>query len=232
MPLHEGPTAEEQRDERAFRVVSLCCDGDAPDWRGAGQAVPPGGDILIRLQGHRDGRCGWSADTSIHVAVDGLELKVRPLLGMIAGDERWVRDPQLASVVLASLPKSVPEGGHALTVTYSDCLWSASVQVGAAPSDWPGVPVMATGWDWAHVKGAAAVWYAGKLFDVSIGPWVRMPPHLGYGWPTVVCTLDVSGRSHGAWTVVDSWYRPMSPYMRLIGSRFERADDAECDALR
>lgn len=79
MPTPE-PSAEELLEARAWRVVTLCCETDEPDWRAAGQVVAAGDDVLVRVQGAFDGRCGLDGEYIVRIALDGLPLPVRPLL--------------------------------------------------------------------------------------------------------------------------------------------------------
>ncbi len=190
MPTTE-PTAEELREARSWRVVSLCCDSSEPDWRSGGQSVAPGDDVMVRLQGVFDGRCGLEEDDGIRpagsywddhapeLALDGVPLRVRPLFPtfevpheLAYGRGPWMPDWSW----LGAVPADTHPGLHTLTVRHLECSWSAELRVGRVKVPPPPVPVISDS-GWLQLPGyAVAMWECDVPYDATAAPWIRVPP--------------------------------------------------------
>lgn len=272
MPVPE-PTALELREARTWRVVTLCCDSREPDWHAAGQPVRAGGDVLVRVQGAFDGRCGWEGAQEPRLFLDGADMAVRPLLVDSPQDlERrrgatWLGPPpnadyQAAAPVLldeggygleplrrgplgdhawvGAIPTATTTGSHAFMVRFRDCSWSGSIQVGApvgaAP---PPVPVTTAEGRWVEIPGyGIAMWFCGDAFDATAESRMQVPQYRCAETPTVICALDATGHSLGAWGL-RYWEVGAPPIAAdgYLGSRRYRVDPYEveggpCDALR
>lgn len=261
MPTPE-PTQIELREARTWRVITLCCESSEPDWHSAGQTVS-GGYVMVQLQGTNDGRCGWTipgwqptsktlarwwaevdAGDTPRMELDGLSLVVRPLAGPWYG-------PDDADSWQGMLPERTQAGDHVFVVSVRHCSWSGAIHIGAGrPAPAPPRPVVTDGGRWIEAPGyGLALWWCGGVEDVTADSRVRVPPasNTSCDWAAyeqpddpdagknVICALDASGNSHGAWQILytelprdveDRWVRP-AYQVDLVPTTY-----APCDALR
>lgn len=229
MPALDHPTAEDLREQRTWRVVTLCCESTDPDWHGQGAFIPPGGQVLVRLQGYLDGRCSWTGGSEVVVTIDGLPTAVAR--GFDSGPDDWTLSAiGEASVWLARVPESTSPGPHQLAIRYRSCAWSGTLQVGTpAPTPVP-EPTLSADFRWVYLHlphFGGAVWWGGMEYDLLPDHWLHLPPHYS-GLPVVLCVIDAQGRPHGAWEVRDT----EDDKYTLVHSELVQIDYPPCDALK
>lgn len=242
MPAVDHPTAAELREQRTWRVVTLCCESSDPDWHGEGASIPPGGRVLIRLQGYRDGRCGWIGADAVEVTIDDSPTKVTSgfepglypnwSLGAVEQHDLW----------LAWTPDRLAPGRHRLGIQFRACTWSGTLDVGEPRSVPAPVPTLSTDFRWVHLPDhGAAVWWVvhdwvrepdehvgtPAEYDLSLEHWLHLPPHY-IDSPVVVCAIDAQGHSHGAWEVRDT----EDDHYKLINSELVPIKYPPCEAMR
>lgn len=193
MPTPE-PTQIELREERTWRVVTLCCESTEPDWHAAGQVVAGGDDVLVRLQGAFDGRCGWTeppweptpsmfsawlaerdASRIPRMELDGVPLRVRSWSAPPgdAMEEAGAAPPTRDGSWLGAIPQGVRAGDHALTVRYRECSWAGSLRIGRSVGLPPPAPVSTEKARWIVVPGyGIAMWSCSSDIE-DMSPYLR-----------------------------------------------------------
>lgn len=241
MPALDHPTAEELREQRTWRVVTLCCESTDPDWHGQGAFIPPGGQVLIRVQGYLDGRCGWTeavhdvlgprdlvVGREVLVTIDDVPAVVTPMFTVTGMAERSLGAHGVHALRLAQVPEHLATGPHRLAIRYRACTWSGTLEVGTPAPTSPPAPTLSADFQWVHLPDyGGAVWWDGRPYDLSPEHWLHLPPHASYD-PVVLCVIDAQGRSHGAWEVRDT----EDDKYTLVHSNLVQIDYPPCDALK